>query len=199
LEATIDRLKEEKKNIEDEIPAYRVFINTKISAVQSLDYLQSNGVTVFDIIGINLLMKAFLSGKFTFYPTKSMNATYSQGNNVQSWQLFIDNLTNLKDLLAEIDAKRTELKNISTQIYDKLAAKQQIDNQITRSTAELNRLVLQGIHFVNTLNQFSANMHANTISPKILPMVFINSPSSKDSQVSESESLDKNESRKRSK
>ncbi|HEU5121048.1 MAG TPA: hypothetical protein VFT71_08670 [Candidatus Nitrosocosmicus sp.] len=66
FEATIDQLNEEKRNIENEIPAYRTFINTKVAATQSMDYLQSNGKTVFDIIGISLLMKAFLSGKFTF-------------------------------------------------------------------------------------------------------------------------------------
>ncbi|HEX5905187.1 MAG TPA: hypothetical protein VFY50_03995 [Candidatus Nitrosocosmicus sp.] len=69
------------------------------------------------------------------------------------------------------------------------AEEQQIDNQIASSTAKLNSLALHGIHFMNTLNQFSANMHANMTSPKILPMVFVNISLPKDSQVSES--LDK--------
>ena len=197
FEATVDQLNEEKKNIENESPAYRVFIHTKVAATQSLDYLQSNGVTVFDIIGINLLMKTFLSGKFTFYPTKSMNLTYTQTNNVQSWHLFIDNLKNLKDLMGEINATKTELNDISTHIQNKLAEKQQVDNQITSSKSDLNSLGLQGIHLMNTLNQFSANMYSNVTSPRIPPLVFVNIATPKDSQVfgteSEDESLDKNE------
>jgi hypothetical protein len=200
FEATIDLLNEEKRKIEDEIPSYRVFTSTKVAATQSMDYLQRNGVTVFDIIGIELLMKAFLSGQFVFYHTKSTINANSQSknvenNNIQDWQLFIDNLKYLKDLMVEITAKRAELNDINTQIYNKLVEKQQIDNQLTMSTSDLNSLTLKGIHFMNTLNQFSANTYANMTSTKILPMVFVNisSPKPKDSQVSESPDKDESE------
>ena len=156
FEVTINRLNEEKRKIENEIPSYRVFTSTKVAATQSMDYLQSKGVTVFDIIGTELLMKAFLSGQFAFHPAKSMmiNANLQsnkvENNNIQGWHLFIDNLKYLKDLAVEITAKRAELNDINTQINIKIVEKQHIDEQLARSTSVLYSLTIQGIHFVNT-------------------------------------------------
>jgi hypothetical protein len=196
FEVTINRLNEEKRKIENEIPSYRVFTSTKVAATQSMDYLQSKGVTVFDIIGTELLMKAFLSGQFAFHPAKSMmiNAN-SQSNkvensNIQDWHLFIDNLKYLKDLAVEITAKRAELNGINTQINIKNVEKQHIDNQLARSTSVLYSLTIQGIHFINTLNQSSTKIHASMTSTKILPMAFVNIASPKDVKVSESHDND---------
>jgi hypothetical protein len=132
FEATINSLNEEKTKIENEIPSYRIFINTKVAATQSMDYLQREGVTVFDIIGIELLMKAFLSGQFAFHPSKSiinsnLHSNKVENSNVQDWQLFIDNLKHLKDLVVEIISKRAALDDINNQINSKLVEKQHID------------------------------------------------------------------------
>lgn len=161
FEVTINRLNEEKTKIENEIPSYRVFTSTKVAATQSMDYLQSKGVTVFDIIGTELLMKAFLSGQFAFHPAKSMminpnsQSNKVENNNIQGWHMFIDNLKYLKDLAVEITAKRAELNDINTQINIKNVEKQHIDEQLARSTSVLYSLTIQGIHFMNTLNQSS--------------------------------------------
>jgi prefoldin subunit 5 len=145
FETAINQLNEEKRNIENEIPAYRAFINSRVAATQSMDYLQSNGLTVFDIIGISNLMKAFLSATFAFHSTKSMVGTNTQSNNLHAWEIIINSLKKLKDLIVEINVKSNELKDITTQIRNKLAEKQRIDNLLKRSTANLNSLALQGI------------------------------------------------------
>ena len=201
FEVTINRLNEEKRKIENEIPSYRVFISTKVAATQSMDYLQSKGVTVFDIIGTELLMKALLSGQFAFHPAKSIINANSQSNkvensNIQGWHLFIDNLKYLKDLEVEITAKRAELNDINTQISIKNVEKQHIDEQLARSTSVLYSLTIQGIHFMNTLNQSSTKIHASMTSTKILPMAFVNITSPKDVKVPES--LDNDELKKQS-
>jgi hypothetical protein len=202
FEVTINRLNEEKTKIENEIPSYRVFTSTKVAATQSMDYLQSKGVTVFDIIGTELLMKAFLSGQFAFHPAKSMminpnsQSNKVENNNIQGWHMFIDNLKYLKDLAVEITAKRAELNDINTQINIKNVEKQHIDEQSARSTSVLYSLTIQGIHFMNTLNQSSTKIHASMTTTKILPMAFVNIASPKDVKVPES--LDNDELKKQS-
>lgn len=112
FEATINQLNEEKRNIENEIPAYREYIHTKVSAIRNLDYLQDKGVTTIDVIGISLLMKAFLSGNFVLFPanTDADNKPDNRARNysIQDWQIFIDDLKKLKDLKDEINNKKTE-------------------------------------------------------------------------------------------
>ena len=112
FEATINQLNEEKRNIENEIPAYREYIHTKVSAIRNLDYLQDKGVTTIDVIGISLLMKAFLSGNFVLFPanTDANNKPDNRARNysIQDWQIFIDDLKKLKDLKDEINDKKTE-------------------------------------------------------------------------------------------
>jgi hypothetical protein len=77
-----------------------------------LDYLQDKGVTTIDVIGISLLMKAFLSGKFVLFPanTDANNKPDNRARNygIQDWQIFIDDLKKLKDLKDEINDKKTE-------------------------------------------------------------------------------------------
>lgn len=171
FESTINGLNKEKSKIEDEIPAYRTFINTKVVAVQSMEYLQNNGVTVFDIIGIALLMKAFLSGHFAFHSDKSIMNSYTHGNKVEtsrnsihSWQLFIDNLKHLKNLSVEVTAKTSELDGIKTQINKKIIKKENIDNQLAQANSDVYSLTIQGIYFMETLNQFSTKIYNSILS-----------------------------------
>ena len=188
FEATINQLNEEKRNIENEIPAYREYIHTKVSAIQNLDYLQDKGVTTIDVIGISLLMKAFLSGNFVLFPanTDANNKPDHRARNysIQDWQIFIDGLKKLKDLKDEINDKKTELKEIKARIDSKLVEKQQVDSQIRGSPSELDSLTLQGIYIMNTLNQYNVKMYTDMTLDKILPMVFVNIFCVIDSQVS---------------
>ena len=104
--------------------------------------------------------------------------------------MFIDNLKYLKDFAVEITAKRAELNDINTLINIKNVEKQHVDEQLARSTSVLYSLTIQGIHFINTLNQSSTKIHASMTTTKILPMAFVNIASPKEVKVSESHDND---------
>jgi hypothetical protein len=85
----------------------------------------------------------------------------------------------------EVTAKISELDGIKTQINKKTIKKENIDNQLAQATSDVYRLIIQGIYFMETLNQFNTKIYTSILSTKIIPMAFVNFSYPKDTKSHE--------------
>jgi hypothetical protein len=98
------------KDLEDQLPGYKQYLQLQIGAVTSLNQLNANGVTNTDIINMNQLVLTFRNNDFLSDPLDQNSDKCSDENNTSHikasetmyWQQFIAKLQSLKDINQEI-------------------------------------------------------------------------------------------------
>ena len=85
FEKKVEELKSQMKDIENQIPGYKQYLELQIGAVSSLNYLNANGVTNIDIINMNQLFSIFRNNDFLSDPL-DQNTDKRNENNNQSKQ-----------------------------------------------------------------------------------------------------------------
>ena len=110
LKKKFKELKSQIKDIENQIPGYKQYLEFQIGTVSSLSNLHENGITNIDIINMNQLFSIFRNNDFLSDPL-DQNTDKRNGNNVRQnktnettyWQQFIAKLQRLKNINKEIN------------------------------------------------------------------------------------------------
>ena len=70
------------KDLENQIPGYKQYLELQIGAVSSLNYLNANGVSNTDIINMNQLVLLFRNNDFLSDPLDQNTDKHSENNNI---------------------------------------------------------------------------------------------------------------------
>ena len=103
FEKKVEELKSQMKDIENQIPGYKQYLELQIGAVSSLNYLNANGVSNTDIINMNQLVSMFRNNDFLSDPLDQNTDKHSENNNSHT-------KTNETIILATIYSKITKFK-----------------------------------------------------------------------------------------
>jgi len=111
------------KEIENQIPGYKEYLNLYIGAVSSLSHLSANGVTNTSIINMNQLFSIFRNSDFLSNPL-DQNADKGfenkgdpiKNNETIYWQQFIAKLQSIKNINQEINKQISNLNILNKQI-----------------------------------------------------------------------------------
>ena len=123
FEKKVEELKSQMKDLENQIPGYKQYLELQIGAVSSLNHLNANGITNTDIINMNQLVSIFRNNDFLSDPLDQNTNKGSQNNNSHNktnetsyWQQFIAKLQSLKNINQEINKQTSNLDILNKEI-----------------------------------------------------------------------------------
>ena len=152
FEKKAEELKSQIKDLENQIPGYKQYMDLQIGAVSSLNHLNANGVTNTDIINMNQLVSIFRNNDFLSDPLdqntdkgSKNNSSHTKTKETMYWQQFIAKLQNLKNINQEINKQISNLDILNKQIGILNNNKQQLEKAYTDVVFNLND-ILSKIH-----------------------------------------------------
>ena len=177
FEKKVEELKSQMKDIENQIPGYKQYLEFQIGAVSSLNYLNANGVSNTDIINMNQSVLLFRNNDFLSDPLDQNTDKQSENNNDHTktnetmyWQRFIAKLQRLKNINQEINKQISNLNILNNQIGTLNNNKQQSEKAYRDVVFNLN-IILTKIHQpLDVARQINAGIDKKKIIP--VPIVF---------------------------
>lgn len=164
FEAKMIEIKTQMKNLRNEIPEYKYRAWVDSAASPSLTYLNSNGVTNEDIIGINRLVTVFKNSEFlNNLPVQNDTNKKSNGstnnntlvNKKICWKLFIEKLASFRNINLEINKQLSYLKNLKIQLEKLTNKKKEMDKIHLEAVSNFNRILSQTYYSINLANQIN--------------------------------------------
>ncbi len=186
FEAKIKEVKAELKKLEEEVPEFKEYLQTKDILSRSLSYLYKFGVTDDDIISMTHVVTAYLNGNITFDPSLKSENIVDENKLMKIpyyWKSFIDELRKLGNVNSEITKQRSYLDAIRKEIDDLNSQRQKLNEQTLLSGQLLNSLNGQLSYFVESIKQimFSIN-ELNKIFIVYQPLFFMHVTTNSDSK-----------------
>ncbi|MDF0679788.1 MAG: hypothetical protein P0116_02355 [Candidatus Nitrosocosmicus sp.] len=183
FEKKVEELKSQVKDIENQIPNYKQFLEFHIGAVSSLNHLNSNGVTNPDIISMNHLVSIFSKNDFlsdqldqnTDKPSEK-NIDPNKPNKTTYWQQFIAKLQHLRNINQEINKQMSKLNILNEQIDTLDKNKQQLEKAYTDAVSNLHTILSKINQSLDAVSQIDEDIDKRKIvSVPIVFPVFIKS------------------------
>ena len=186
FEAKIKEVKAELKKLEDEVPEYREYVQSKDILSRSLPFLYRYGVTDDDIISMTDVVTAYFEGNITFDPNLKSENIVDENKLIKMphyWKLFIDEIRKLGNVNSEIIKQRSYLDAIRKEIDDLNSQRQKLNEQTLLSGQLLNSLNGQLSYFIDSIKQimFSAR-ELNKIFIVYQPLFFMHVTTNSDSK-----------------
>ena len=177
FEKKVEELKSQIKDIENQMPAYKQYLEFQVSAVSSLNYLNANGVSNTDIINMNQLVLIFKNHDFLSDPL-NQNAEKHDGNNTSHiksndtlyWQRFIAKLQHIKNVNQEINKQISNLGNLDKQIGILNNNKQLLEKAYTDTVTNMNIIISKIHQSIDAARQINERVDNKKIIP--VPIVF---------------------------
>jgi len=118
FEKKVVELKNQMEDLENQIPEYKQYLESRTWAISSLNNLNANGVTDMDIVNMNLLFSIFRNNDFLSDPLdqntdkhNESNVSHNKTNETTTyWQQFISKLQRLKNINQEINRQISNLE-----------------------------------------------------------------------------------------
>lgn len=183
FEKKVEELKSQVKDIENQIPNYKQFLEFHIGAVSSLNHLNSNGVTNPDIISMNHLVSIFSKNDFLSDPLdqntdkpSEKNIDPNKPNKTTYWQQFIAKLQHLRNINQEINKQMSKLNILNEQIDTLDKNKQQLEKAYTDAVSNLHTILSKINQSLDAVSQIDEDIDKRKIvSVPIVFPVFIKS------------------------
>ena len=177
FEKKVEELKSQVKDIENQMPAYKQYLELQLGAVSSLNYLNANGVSNTDIINMNQLVLIFKNHDFLSDPLNQntekhdgSNASHIKSNDTIYWQRFIAKLQHIKNVNQEINKQVSNLENLNKQVGILDNNKQLLEKAYTDAVSNMN-IIISKIHkSLDAARQINENVNKKKIIP--VPIVF---------------------------
>ncbi len=183
LETTINKLKSEKKKLEDEVPQYQQYLQLQGIVAPIIIHLNNNGVTNESIISINQLVMAFKNTNFVDevsnqqWEAKDGSNKKIDKRNISSnefWRLFIEKLKSLKNINLEIERQSAILNILKTQIINLDGKKQELEKLYSESACNLNYIFTQTSYSIDLAKQINLEINKRIImAPRFSPIFLI--------------------------
>ncbi len=177
FEKKVEELKSQMKDLENQIPGYKQYMDLQIGAVSSLNHLNANGVTNTDIINMNQLVSIFRNNDFLSDPLdqntdkgSENNSSHTKTNETMYWQQFIAKLQNLKNINQEINKQISNLDILNKQIGILNNNKQQLEKAYTDVVFNLNSILSKIHQSIDAARQINEGIDKNRRIP--VPIVF---------------------------
>lgn len=193
FEKKVQELKNQMKDLENQIPGYKQYLELQIGAVSSLSHLYANGVTNTDIINMNQLVlifrnSDFLSDLLDQNPEKGSknHSNNAKTNETMYWQQFIAKLQSLKNINQKINKQVSNLNVLKKQVDILTTNKQQLEKGYTDVVSNLENVLLIIHQSLDAARQFNEGIDKKKIMP--IPIVFpvlVNFDSSSNNKLDE--------------
>jgi hypothetical protein len=193
FEKKVQELKNQMKDLENQIPGYKQYLELQIGAVSSLSHLYANGVTNTDIINMNQLVLIFRNSDFLSDPLDQNpeKGSKNQSNNAKTnetmyWQQFIAKLQSLKNINQKINKQVSNLNVLKKQIDILTTNKQQLEKGYTDVVSNLENILLIIHQSLDAARQFNEDIDKKKVMP--IPIVFpvlVNFDSSSNNKLDE--------------
>jgi len=186
FEKRVEELKSQIKDIENQLPGYKQYLELQIGTISSLNNLNANGVTNIDIINMNHLVLVFKNHDFLSDPL-NQNAGKHNENNISRnkttettyWQQFIAKLQYLKNINHEINKQMSKLNVLNEQINILNINKQLLEKAYTDAVSNLDIIFSKVHQSLDVARQINESVDKKKIIPvPIVFPVFIKSDSS---------------------
>ena len=178
FEKKVEELKNQMKDLENQIPGYKQYLELQIWAVSSLNHLNANGITNTDIINMNQLVLIFRNNDFLSDPLDQNTNKGSQNNNSHNktnetsyWQQFIAKLQSLKNINQEINKQTSNLDILNKEISILNNNKQQLEKAYRDEVYNLNIIIPKIHQSLDAARQINEGMDNKKIMP--VPIVFL--------------------------
>ena len=178
FEKKVEELKNQMKDLENQIPGYKQYLELQIWAVSSLNHLNANGITNTDIINMNKLVLIFRNNDFLSDPLDQNTNKGSQNNNSHNktnetsyWQQFIAKLQSLKNINQEINKQTSNLDILNKEINILNNDKQQLGKAYRDEVSNLNNIIPKIHQSLDAARQINEGMDNKKIMP--VPIVFL--------------------------
>ncbi|WP_458719301.1 hypothetical protein [Candidatus Nitrosocosmicus sp. R] len=164
------------KDLENQIPGYKQYLELQIGAVSSLNFLNANGLTNTDIINMNQLFSIFRNYDFLSDPLDQSadkytenNSSHIKTNEINYWQQFIAKLQRLKNINQEINKQISNIDGLNKQIYILNNNKQLLEKAYIDTVSNLNIILSKINQSVDAAKQINEGIDKKKIIP--LPLV----------------------------
>ena len=178
FEKKVEELKNQMKDLENQIPGYKQYLELQIWAVSSLNHLNANGITNTDIINMNQLVSIFRNNDFLSDPLdqntnkgSENNNSHNKTNETSYWQQFIAKLQSLKNINQEINKQTSNLDILNKEISILNNDKQQLEKAYRDEVSNLNNIIPKIHQSLDAARQINEGMDNKKIIP--VPIVFL--------------------------
>ena len=186
FETKINEIKIEMKKLEDEVPGYKEYLQSRVFISRSLPYLYKFGVTDDDIISMAEVVTAYLNGNITFNPNLQSKNIVDENKLITKsyyWKSFINEIRNLGDINSQITKQSSHLDTLKKEIDELNSQRQKLNEQTLLSSQILNSLNDRLSYFVESLKQIIVSAKdQNKMSIVYQPLFFIHVTTSYDSK-----------------
>ncbi len=186
FEVKIKEVKTELKKLEDEVPEYREYLQSKDILSRSLPYLYKYGVTDDDIISMTDVVTTYFKGNITFDANLKSEDIVDENKLIKMpyyWKSFIGELRKLGNVNSEITMQRSYLDAIRKEIDDLNSQRQKLNEQTLLSGQLLNSLNGQLSYFVESIKQIMFSVkELNKIFIVYQPLFFMHVTTNSDSK-----------------
>jgi hypothetical protein len=137
FEISINKLREQKKEIELEIPEYKNHLRTQALFGTSIDFIKNEGVTDSDIIWIVRVVQHVINN--------NLLSDYGDNDmvNANPWYFFIKDLEQIKNLKSEIKKLTCICDKIITEIKKLQIRREDIERRYVKEISNLNAMFAQ--------------------------------------------------------
>jgi predicted nucleic acid-binding Zn-ribbon protein len=177
FEKKVEELKNQIKDLENQIPGYKQYLELQIWAVSSLNHLNANGITNTDIINMNKLVLIFRNNDFLSDPLdqntdkrSENNSSNTKNNDTIYWQQFIAKLQSLKNINQEINKQISNLNILNKQIGILNNNKQQLEKAYIDMVSNLKNISSKISQSLDAARQINEGIDKKKIIP--VPIIF---------------------------
>ena len=160
FESKITELQTELKKLEDEVPGYKEYLQSRVFISGALQYLYKYHVTDDDIINMTDIVTAYKDGNIILNSKLSTEDIVDENRLVKKkfyWKSLINEIINLGDINSQVAKQRSYLDLLKKETDDLNIGRQKLNEQILLSGQLLNSLSGQLTHFVESLKQIMSS------------------------------------------
>jgi hypothetical protein len=171
FEKIISELEEKKKKLEEDVPEYKSYLRLQGIVAPILFYLQRNGVSNVDIIGMNNLVTNFINKDFLSNPLDKLPLSLTNNdkqNRASFWNLFVSKLQNIKNINIEIQKRIDNIDQLTKQLYELDRKKDQLESVYHQTAFNLNFLSSKLYQIFEMIN----NIYGRAIPKSFIFLVF---------------------------
>jgi hypothetical protein len=156
FEIKINEIKTEMKKLEDQVPGYKEYLQSRPFMTGTLELLYKHDVTDEDIINMTKVVTAYLNGNIIFDPNlQSENIVDKNKSLTKSdyWRLFINEIRNLGNINSQITRNKSYLDKLNKEIDNLNSQRQKLNEQTMLSGQILNSLNNRLSYFIESLKE----------------------------------------------